>query len=336
MKKRQKKYEEESIRNYFILYICACIAASVIFSVTIHIINKFTENVFVDASPVVEDIVIQENYVAETLLVQETTATEPVFVTEHTFYQEDYVIETHHSDDFSNTPIEKNESDPQKGSHFVTLDGVDEVIEPKDEVRELICNQQDNLSNWFIANDNTSTSLILWKKNDKNGNLLLALRDSNNVTLATFVYDTKQYDWISTECNEWEVCETYYSYITAQNVIDVTFTTYHEVSGRVPSDVQFQTMVLFNRDKSLDFNDTLRGVITQKNQYSCKNSVINRRLKSNSMAEKEDLEKCFRAVLLSFADELIEPVPEDVVWAARFPQGSGIWQKSNGTYYCHR
>lgn len=259
-----------------------------------------------------------------------TVAYEEETLIETTTYATEELITTEESD-----PDNEEWTEPTQ-----TIDNADEDSNLEEDTKpteEPVYNLQDNLADWFLANDNT-TPMTLWKKNDEEGNLFLSLKDENGETLMTCQYLREDYDWIANGNYEWVLCEDYYFEITSENVIDCSFVGYREEGGRVAKHVQFQVMVLFNRDNSHEFADTIRGVITQTNpiQYSSKNDVIYRRLKSNNDAEKQDLERCFRATLLVFAGELVEPVPSDIVWAAKFPQGSAVWYVHDGVYYCHR
>lgn len=201
-------------------------------------------------------------------------------------------------------------------------------------------NLQDSLSNFFLAEDmhESTQEITIWKRIYAQGELYVAIRDAEGNTLATFAYSKEDYDWLDAEepSSEWTKCSTAYKQsLTPRDIVDVAFTAYREVSGRNADEVQIQAMVLINRTNHSGFEDTLHGVITQKGQYACRTDVLKRRLKSNSSAEKADLEKALKAALLVYADEMALDVPENVVWAATFKQGKGTWMYMNGTYYCY-
>ena len=206
---------------------------------------------------------------------------------------------------------------------------VDEVVPVQDIFK--IVNYQENVAKWCLNNDNTN-AVTLWKRTDTKGNLLIALKSTEtDCFVATF-----KYEGLATECyNEWTFCNGFFEEVTIQGIIDYSFTAYHEVGGGNPENVQAQIQVLINRQKSPDFPDSIRNVITQKSQYSCAKCVTNRVMKADNFLEEEDLEKCFRQTLLVLSKELIQEVPEDVVFAAKGIQGE-IWRTIDKTIYCFK
>ena len=167
----------------------------------------------------------------------------------------------------------------------------------------------------------------LWKKTDEDGKLVIALKNEKGRFIVSYKIEAIQSNY-----DEWVLCA---EGITSQDTCDCAFTAYHEVGGSNPKNVQAQVCVLLNRQKfEKAFADTIRGVITEEGQYSTAENVLDRWLKSKDALEKEDLEKCFQQTILVFAGELIQVVPENVVFAAQGSQGSGVWQDIDGTKYC--
>lgn len=198
------------------------------------------------------------------------------------------------------------------------------VTEFETETRpEEVYEVQENLSSWFLENESTDT-VTLWKKSDEEG-LMISLRNGENESLVTFLYGDEDIE------EDWTCIYT----TTTQEIIDIAFVAYREVSGDNSEDVQAQIGVLQNRVESENFQNSIREVITARKQYSCKKEVLNRKLKSSNNLEREDLEKCFREVLKVLANEGTLEVPENVVYAATFKQGSGVWKVIDGTYYCY-
>ena len=190
---------------------------------------------------------------------------------------------------------------------------------------------QDNISEWCMSFEEMN-AMTLWKMTDDEGNLLISLKDSEEKFVAVFKYE-------GLECSnyeEWILCEDVFIEITTSDIIDLAFTSYHEVGGKNSENVQAQIAVLINRKTCEGYPDTVRKVITDPYQYSCAKNVLNRRMKSDNQLEYADLEKCFRQVILVLAGETIQEVPSDVIYAARGSQGSGIWKIIDGTYYCYR
>lgn len=199
------------------------------------------------------------------------------------------------------------------------------------EKAEPIVNLQKICTEWFLSNESTDV-ITIWKKWDEEGNLLIALRNQSDEVLCTFLYEggPAYYE------EGWTLCDEYLEEITTRDIIDLSFVAYREVGGGNQENVQAQAFVILNRVKSQCFGDSIRSVITKKGQYSCKNRVLERKLKNDRYTEEEDLEKCFRQILLVLAGEVIEEVPENVVYAAAFKQGSGVWKIIDGTYYCYQ
>lgn len=193
-------------------------------------------------------------------------------------------------------------------------------------------NLEENLSKWCKANDGYNP-VTLWKVTDRQGNLLISLRDEEGKTLVTF-----RFEGIESYYEDWVKCDRFVSEITVCDLRDYGFTPYHEVGGSNARNVQLQVAVLINRQIDEGYPNTVRGVIEDRggSQYSSAKCVTGRILKSDgNYLEREDLEKCFRQALLYLAGEGIE-VPVDVIYAAPREQGSGCFDVVEGTYYCYK
>jgi len=202
-----------------------------------------------------------------------------------------------------------------------------ETTEP--EIIPVIEKVEDNIYECCLANENNDP-ISLWKLTDEDGNLFIALKNDKEEVIVTF-----KYDGIETDCYEdWSLCNYFFEQTTVSDIVDCSFTAYHEVSGNNPENVQAQVCTLINRINCTSYNDSVRGVVTEEGQYSCAENVLDRWLKKNSDNERKDIEKCFRQTLLVLAGELIQEVPTNVVYAAQGPQGSGTWKIIDGTYYC--
>lgn len=121
--------------------------------------------------------------------------------------------------------------------------------------------------------------------------------------------------------------------VSATDIIHIAYTVYWEVGGQNPESVSAQIQVIANRMQMAQ--SSVEEVLSAKNQYSSWGRAKARKLKSNSEIEKEDLKKVFKYALNYLACQTIN-MPENVIYAALFPQGSGTWKVIDGTYYCYR
>ena len=200
-----------------------------------------------------------------------------------------------------------------------------------EEIIPVIENLQNSVSEWCLANED-SKEITVWKMTDRAGNLLIALKNNEDQFIVTFKYEGVESEYY----DGWTLCDKFFATITTSDIIDYAYTAYHEVSGRNAMNVQAQTLTFINRQKCEIYPNSARGVITQGGQYACSRNVVNRWIKGgNGDIEREDLDKCFRQVLLVLAGELIQEVPSNVVFAAQGYQGSGVWMIIDGTYYCY-
>lgn len=207
------------------------------------------------------------------------------------------------------------------------------IIEQETEVESIqteivIENYYENLSGWCLEHESTET-ITLWKRTDSDGSLLIAFRSSeNNDTIATFKYETIENEYYE----EWTLCNSFFEEITVQDIVDYSFTAYHEVGGKNPENVQAQVCVMINRQNCFRrYHDTIREVIEYG--YSCAKNVVYRRLKSDNVLEEIDLENCFRQAVLALSGELVQQVPADVVYAATTAIGDRIWKIIDNTVY---
>lgn len=228
----------------------------------------------------------------------------------------------------ANEEATKKASEVAQEQFLVVTEQLQETVQKIVEENVVLEKITDNLSEWALAHDNIDVVMSIWKKTDKEGNLIIVFKNEQEEIIVAY-----KYEGIQSNYDEWVLCA---EGITSQDICDYAFTAYHEVSGRNPKNVQAQICVLLNRQKCEKyFANTIRGVVTEPAQYSCAKSVVQRWLKSDSFLEKEDLDKCFQQTALVLAGELIQQVPENVLFAATGPQGSGVWQLIDGTYYCY-
>ena len=84
--------------------------------------------------------------------------------------------------------------------------------------------------------------------------------------------------------------------------------------------------VVLNRVASDEFPNTMAEVINQQGQYACANKVRN-------YGYYGDI--CFEIAegLLTYG---VEDVPDNLVFQAQFPQGSGTYKKIYNQYFCYR
>lgn len=81
--------------------------------------------------------------------------------------------------------------------------------------------------------------------------------------------------------------------------------------------------VVINRINNASYPDTLEGVIYDRDQYDCTSKLYRE--------EPTDIEYEVAAELLNSGSV----IPESVVFAAEFVQGSGEWSREGKTIYCY-
>lgn len=81
--------------------------------------------------------------------------------------------------------------------------------------------------------------------------------------------------------------------------------------------------VVINRINNASYPDTLEGVIYDKEQYDCTGKLYKE--------EPTDIEYEVAAELLNSGSV----IPDSVVFAAEFEQGSGEWSREGRTIYCY-
>lgn len=81
--------------------------------------------------------------------------------------------------------------------------------------------------------------------------------------------------------------------------------------------------VVINRINNASYPDTLEGVIYDRGQYDCTGKLYKE--------EPTDIEYEVAAELLNSGSV----IPESVVFAAEFVQGSGEWSRAGKTIYCY-
>lgn len=88
--------------------------------------------------------------------------------------------------------------------------------------------------------------------------------------------------------------------------------------------------VILNRIYDPEYPDNLYDVLYQRGQYECTwNGTLYRE-------EPTDIEWEVAASLLELLEKGENIIPEDIVYAAEFTQGSGVYDKIGRTYYCHK
>ena len=185
---------------------------------------------------------------------------------------------------------------------------------------------------WFLENDSTD-KISIWKKTAEDG-LLVQIRNEKEEVLSTFLLESD-----GNKYSQWVECSTELS-LSTSDLLDATFLAYREVGGKNSLNVQAQIAVLINRvNYANSYGESIREVINRPGQYGSCYNIINRRPKSSTNIEREDLKKTLYQTILYFADEKlpeIEAIPTNVVYAALGRQGSGTWMVIDGTMYCYR
>lgn len=163
----------------------------------------------------------------------------------------------------------------------------------------------------------------------KNTDSKLLVKLQSNEESKIFIVKTNS----STGSNDWE----HIGDISVSDILNVAYTAYWEVGGAVAKNVWTQIGVIVNRAQDADFNkgNGILGVLSARKQYSSWNMVKVRKLKANNAIERDDLNKVFQYILDYMSGEAIY-IPNNVVYAATFPQGSGTWKVIDGTYYCYK
>lgn len=89
--------------------------------------------------------------------------------------------------------------------------------------------------------------------------------------------------------------------------------------------------VVINRVNSSIYPDTIRGVITQRNQYG--NLWKKAEIDFPKWAPQEVIDKCFDVAKYILDGNRV--CPDNVLFQAEFSQGSGIFAQFPGYYFCY-
>lgn len=93
--------------------------------------------------------------------------------------------------------------------------------------------------------------------------------------------------------------------------------------------------VVLNRVEHPDFPDTIQEVATQKQQWGRLHwTGIQWPERASLPTEAHAVERA-RACAKKLLEADTRSVPENVIWCAEFPQGSGTWLYSDGIYFCY-
>lgn len=181
----------------------------------------------------------------------------------------------------------------------------------------------EQFESWIASQKGT---ISIYRKNT-DSKLLVKLQSNEESKI--FIVKTNS----STGSNDWE----HIGDISVSDILNVAYTAYWEVGGAVAKNVWTQIGVIVNRAQDADFNkgNGILGVLSARKQYSSWNMVKVRKLKANNAIERDDLNKVFQYILDYMSGEAIY-IPNNVVYAATFPQGSGTWKVIDGTYYCYK
>lgn len=124
---------------------------------------------------------------------------------------------------------------------------------------------------------------------------------------------------------------------TAEELETLAIIIYQEAGGDNFSDYIRECVgcVVLNRAENPNYPDTIQEVATQKSQWG--------RLywtgiiwpeRASLPSEAHAVERA-RGCAKKLLETDIRPVPENVIWCAEFPQGTGTWLHRNGIYFCY-
>lgn len=124
---------------------------------------------------------------------------------------------------------------------------------------------------------------------------------------------------------------------TAEELETLAIIIYQEAGAdSIPDNIrEYVGCVVLNRVENPNFPDTIQEVATEKQQWGRLHwTGIKWPERASLPAEARAVERAREC-----AKKLLEtdnrPVPENVIWCAEFPQGSGTWLHSNGIYFCY-
>lgn len=93
--------------------------------------------------------------------------------------------------------------------------------------------------------------------------------------------------------------------------------------------------VVLNRVNNSRYPDTIRGVLTQSGQYSNYSyKGVHFPKRAQYKSEAHAVERAYECAKIVLNGGFI--IPSNVVYQAEFIQGSGIYKKTNGMYFCYQ
>lgn len=199
-------------------------------------------------------------------------------------------------------------------------------IEAENDLYEMISQQEKEMAEkpekfeaWVTANQNRK--FVVYNKVVDDTTLVRF--DSEGISQTFAVKGT------TGDYNNWQEVGT----VSGNDIINIAYVVYWEVGGKNPENAMAQIQVIENRMRLSE--SSAEEVLSAKNQYSSWQQAKGRKLKANTEMEKEDLKKVFNYALQYMACQKIS-MPDNVIYAALFPQGSGTWKVIDGTYYCYK
>lgn len=124
---------------------------------------------------------------------------------------------------------------------------------------------------------------------------------------------------------------------TAEELETLAIIIYQEAGAdNIPDCIrEYVGCVVLNRVEHPDFPDTIQEVATEKRQWGRLHwTGIKWPDRASLPAEAHAVERA-RECAKKLLEANTRPVPENVIWCAEFPQGSGTWLHSNGIYFCY-
>lgn len=124
---------------------------------------------------------------------------------------------------------------------------------------------------------------------------------------------------------------------TPEELETLAIIIYQEAGGdNIPDCIrEYVGCVVLNRVENPNFPDTIQEVATQKRQWGRLYwTGIEWPERASDPGEAHAVERA-RACAKKLLEAESRPAPEEVIWCAEFPQGTGTWLHSNGMYFCY-
>jgi hypothetical protein len=124
---------------------------------------------------------------------------------------------------------------------------------------------------------------------------------------------------------------------TAEELETLAIIIYQEAGGDNFSDYIRECVgcVVLNRVNNPKFPNTVQEVATQKSQWGRLYWTGITWPKRASLPSEAHAVDRARACAKKLLEADTRPVPENVIWCAEFPQGTGTWLHRNGIYFCY-